>query len=98
MPIVDYASLLRTNGSFLQLGVPEDGTLEIPAVSLILKGIKLGGSLVGSPSEIREMLDLVAKKGIKPWVQERPMKDANQAVVDMEDGKARYRYVLVNEQ
>lgn len=98
MPIVDYASLLRTNGSFLQLGVPEDGTLEIPAVSLILKGIKLSGSLVGSPSEIREMLDLVAEKGIKPWVQERPMKDANQAVVDMEDGKARYRYVLVNEQ
>ena len=98
MPIVDYASLLRTNGSFLQLGVREDGTLEIPAVSLILKGIKLSGSLVGSPSEIREMLDLVAEKGIKPWVQERPMKDANQAVVDMEDGKARYRYVLVNEQ
>ena len=98
MPIVDYASLLRTNGSFLQLGVPEDGTLEIPAVSLILKGIKLSGSLVGSPSEIREMLDLVAEKGIKPWVQERPMKDANQAVVDMEDGKARYRNVLVNEQ
>lgn len=98
MPIVDYASLLRTNGSFLQLGVPEDGTLEIPAVSLILKGIKLSGSLVGSPSEIREMLDLVAEKGIKPWVRERPMKDANQAVVDMEDGKARYRYVLVNEQ
>jgi alcohol dehydrogenase (NADP+) len=24
------------------------------------------------------------------------MKDANKAVVDMEDGKARYRYVLVN--
>lgn len=98
MPIVEYTSLLRTNGSFLQLGIPDDGKLEIPAASLILKGIKLSGSLVGSPSDIREMLDLVAEKGIKPWVQERPMKDANQAIVDMEDGKPRYRYVLVNEQ
>lgn len=98
MPIVDYTSLLRTNGTFIQLGLPDDGALEIPAVHLILKGIKLTGSLVGSPSEIREMFDLVAEKGVKPWVQERPMKDANQAIVDMEDGKARYRYVLVNEQ
>jgi len=26
-------------------------------------------------------------------VQKRPLKDANQAVVDMAEGKARYRYV-----
>ena len=26
-----------------------------------------------------------------------PLKDANQAVVDMGEGKVRYRYVLVNE-
>ena len=43
------------------------------------------------------MLNLAAEKKIKPWVQERPLKDANQAIVDMADGKARYRYVLVNE-
>ena len=43
------------------------------------------------------MLDFTAKKGVKPWIQKRPMKEANRAVVDMVDGKARYRYVLVNE-
>ena len=43
------------------------------------------------------MLDVTVKKGVKAWIQERPMKDANQTVVDMADGKARYRYVLVNE-
>ena len=62
-----------------------------------MKRVKFGGSLIGSPSEIREMLELAAEKKIKSWVQERPMKDANQAVVDMNDGKARYRYVLMNE-
>ena len=43
------------------------------------------------------MLQFAAEKKIKPWVQTRPLKDANQAVVDMADGKARYRYVLVND-
>ncbi len=43
------------------------------------------------------MLQLAADKGIKPWVQKVPLKDANSALVDMALGKARYRYVLVNE-
>ena len=43
------------------------------------------------------MLDLAATKGVKPWIQERPMKDANQAILDMDNGNARYRYVLVND-
>lgn len=97
MPITGYCQLLRTRGTFVQLGAPEDGGLEIPAFSLIFKGIKLGGSLIGSPDEIREMLELAAAKKIKPWIEERPMKEANQAILDMDAGKARYRYVLVNE-
>lgn len=60
-------------------------------------GFKLTGSAIGNPSDIREMLQLAAEKKIRPWIQERPMRDANQAIIDMRDGKARYRYVLVNE-
>lgn len=62
-----------------------------------MTGIKVGGSGIGSPAEIEEMLQLAADKKIKAWVEKRPMKEANQTVVDMADGKARYRYVLVNE-
>lgn len=43
------------------------------------------------------MLQLAADKKVKPWIQERPMKEANQAIIDMGEEKARYRYVLVNE-
>ncbi|KAJ6016643.1 NADP-dependent alcohol dehydrogenase 7 [Penicillium sp. IBT 35674x] len=98
MPIQGYSQLLRTRGTFIQLGAPEDGGLEIPAFALIMKGMKLGGSMIGSPDEIREMLELAAAKNIKPWIEERPMKEANKAIQDMEAGHARYRYVLVNEQ
>lgn len=67
------------------------------AFTLIGGGVKIGGSAIGSPAEIREMLQFAADKNIRPWVQTRPLKEANQAVVDMAEGKARYRYVLVNE-
>ncbi|KZF26660.1 GroES-like protein [Xylona heveae TC161] len=98
MPMADYLSLLRVGGSLVQLGNPEDGALTLPIPALIMNGVKLGGSLIGSPSELREMLALAAQKQIKPWVEQRPMKDANQAILDMEAGKAKYRYVLVNEE
>ncbi|BCS17337.1 NAD(P)-dependent alcohol dehydrogenase [Aspergillus puulaauensis] len=97
MPITDYVSLLKVDGTLVQVGVPEDGALTIPAAALVMNRVKLAGSLVGSPETIREMLQLAADQKVQPWIQERPMKDANQAIVDMHNGDARYRYVLVNE-
>jgi alcohol dehydrogenase (NADP+) len=66
--------------------------------ALILKRCGLAGSLIGPPREIRQMLDLFAKKGVRTWNNNVPMKDANKAIIDMHAGKARYRYVLVNEE
>ena len=97
MLLEQYLMLLRTNGQSTQAGAPEDNLPAFNVFSLIAKGCKIGGSAIGAPHEIEEMLELTAKKVVKPWVQKRPLKDANQAVVDMGEGKARYRYVLVNE-
>lgn len=65
--------------------------------ALIMKAAKIGGSAIGAPADIQKMLDFAAEHKVHSWIQERPMSDANQTVVDMEAGKARYRYVLVNE-
>ncbi|KAF2270448.1 GroES-like protein [Lojkania enalia] len=97
MPLAGYLKLLRTNGQFIQVGAPEDKLPGVSAHALIAKGCKIGGSQIGGPKEIEEMLRFAAEKDVKPWVQQRPMKQANQSVVDMENGKARYRYVLVND-
>lgn len=43
------------------------------------------------------MLALAVEKKVKPWVETRPLQEANQAIVDLAAGKPRYRYVLVNE-
>jgi len=98
MPFSGYLRLLRTNGQFIQVGAPEGNMPAIAAFALIAKGCKVGGSQIGSPAEIEEMLAFATEKGVSPWVQARPMREANESVVEMEDGKARYRFVLVNEE
>jgi D-arabinose 1-dehydrogenase-like Zn-dependent alcohol dehydrogenase len=97
MPIQKYLRLLRTHGQFIQVGAPEDAIPGFNMFSLIGKGAKIGGSAIGSPKDIAEMLDFAVEKGVHPFIEERPMKEANQAVLDMDKNKARYRYVLVNE-
>ena len=81
----------------MEVGAPEDVLPPFNIFALITKGCKLGGSSIGSPADIAEMLEFAVKHDVHPFIQERPMKGANQAVVDMDAGKARYRYVLVNE-
>ncbi|CAI6278648.1 unnamed protein product [Periconia digitata] len=98
MPLSGYLRLLKTKGQFIQVGAPEDVLPAISAFALIAKGCKIGGSQVGSPKEIEDMLKFAAEKGVKPWVQKIPMKQANKAIVEMEEGKARYRFVLENDE
>ena len=98
MPFEQYLRLLRVNGLFILVGAPEDKIPGFGAFSLLGKGVKVGGSSIGSPKEIRQMLDLFAEKGVRTWNNNMPMKQANTAIVDMEAGKARYRIVLVNEE
>jgi D-arabinose 1-dehydrogenase-like Zn-dependent alcohol dehydrogenase len=95
MPFSDYIGLLRLDGTLVQVGLPE-GDLPFRPGSLTGARRKIAGSNIGSPAEIREMLQLAADQKIKPWVEKRPMAEANQAIVDAEAGKARFRYVLVN--
>lgn len=97
MPIDHYLSLLKPDSSFIQVGAPDDGNMPAPNVFTLIKNrIKVGGSMIGAPHEIREMLAFAAEKKIKPWIELRPMSEANQAVQDLVAGKPRYRYVLYN--
>lgn len=96
-PEICYFQLLRPHGQIIQAGVPEDNPVTFDALPLILKGLKYGGTMIGSPADITEMFDLAVRKNIHPMIEERPLKEANQAILDMKDGKPRYRYVLRNE-
>lgn len=97
MPLQQYLQLLRLQGKFVQVGAPEDVVPPINMFALIAKRVSIAGSLIGSPQDIKNMLKLFVEKGVHTWNNNVPMKDANKAIVDMDAGKARYRYVLVNE-
>lgn len=96
MPLAQYLRLLKRDGTFIQVGAPEHPLPPLAAWSLIQKSVKVTGSNIGSPDDIRQMLQLAAEKRVLPWIQKRPMEDVNAALADMHEGKARYRYVLQN--
>ena len=95
-PLAGYLALLRPRGTLVHVGHPDDGPFVVPPAALVTRALNFAGSCVGSAAETRAMLDLAARANIAPWVEERPMRDANQALRDLRDGKARYRLCLVN--
>ncbi|KAL8665673.1 MAG: hypothetical protein Q9168_007641 [Polycauliona sp. 1 TL-2023] len=96
MPLSGYLGLLRPKGRFCQVGIPEEPMQGLDAMALVLNGTSISFSDSASPGNIREMLALAARKGIKAWTQKRPMEEVNEALKEMEEGKARFRIVLVN--
>ncbi|CAZ80020.1 unnamed protein product [Tuber melanosporum] len=97
LPIDSYLQLLRHRGAFIQVGAPEDSVPGFNILPLIMKAVHVTGSLIGSPKEIEEMLELAARKGIKSWVNPWPLEKVNDALQAFERGEPRYRIVLVNE-
>lgn len=101
LPVDDYLPLLRPHGHFILVGVVPK-PLSIPAFSLILGNIKVGGSNIGSPAMIKKMLDFAVKHNIgtkqspSPYIQKYDMDDINKALPDFKEGKPRFRFVLVN--
>ena len=96
MDMSQYLSLLKVHGRLTMVGAPEK-PIPLTVFQLLLNGIAIAGSAIGSPKEIKEMLELAQKANVKSWIQVRPMAEVNQAFNDMEEGKARYRYVLKND-
>lgn len=96
MPIHEYLSLVRPHGKVVAVGIPEQPCQPTPLPALAFTGVFLGGSLIGGPSVIKEMLQLAAKQNLKPMIEQRDMSDANQVLKDMDAAKARFRYVMVN--
>ncbi|KAK8097050.1 hypothetical protein PG999_012994 [Apiospora kogelbergensis] len=96
-PVRAYLSLLKPRGTLVHVGNPDDGPFAIdPPAALVTRSLNFAGSCIGSAAETREMLAFAAAHDLRPWVEERPMKEANAALRDLHAGKPRYRYCLVN--
>ncbi|HVN75754.1 MAG TPA: NAD(P)-dependent alcohol dehydrogenase [Thermoanaerobaculaceae bacterium] len=90
-----YLGALRPRGVFCQLGAAPD-PLRIPAFALISESLTVTGSAIGSPSVIREMLDVAARHGIAATTEVMAMREADAALDRTRRNAARYRMVLAN--
>ena len=63
MPLMGYLSLLGISGQFIQVGAPEDSIPPFNAFALINKEVKIGGSMIGSPAEIRHYAQARGREG-----------------------------------
>jgi uncharacterized zinc-type alcohol dehydrogenase-like protein len=90
-----YLQTLRPNGTLWFVGVPPS-PVSVHAFPLISGLRTIGGSPVGSPFRIREMLDVAARHGVKATTERFPMSNANEAIAKVKKGKVRYRAVLAN--
>ena len=91
--------MLYVHGRLINVGIPDvDQPMpRLHAFDLVPNGAYIGGSAIGSKRECMEMLKLAAEKGIKPWIEELPMKDAGKAIQGVAENKVRYRYVLAQD-
>ena len=90
-----YVQALRPTGTLCFLGVPPS-PVAVHAFPLISGVRSITGSPVGSPHQLREMLDVAARHNVKAKTERFPMAKANEAIEKVKKNKVRYRAVLAN--
>jgi alcohol/geraniol dehydrogenase (NADP+) len=90
-----FLGTLRPKGALWFVGVPPS-PVSVHAFPLISGLRTIGGSPIGPPARIREMLDVAARHGVKATIEVFPMNKANEAIDKVKKGKVRYRAVLAN--
>ncbi|RIB23427.1 chaperonin 10-like protein [Gigaspora rosea] len=89
-----YMNLIKNRGTLVLIGLP-DAPIPIPAFAF-MRFIKVEGTLTGGSQDMKDMLEFAVKHNIRPLIQKVPMKDVNEGVKMVLNGKARYRIVLEN--
>ncbi|MFT7035224.1 MAG: putative zinc-type alcohol dehydrogenase-like protein [Cyclobacteriaceae bacterium] len=95
---LDWNSYLKTlapKGKLHTVGAVLE-PMAIPAFSLIGGEKSVSGSPLGSPALTKTMLEFCVRHDIYPTVEEFPMEQVNEAIMHLEEGKARFRIVLKN--
>ncbi|MEH7241113.1 alcohol dehydrogenase [Bacillus thuringiensis] len=89
----DYLSLLSTDGTLVNVGVPADPS-QYNAFSLIMGRRSIAGSLVGGIRETQEMINFAAQHGITPKIEIISANQISEAYERVLNSEVRYRFVI----
>lgn len=88
-----YISLLKSDGVYVQLGLPESN-LDINPFPLIMRRKSVAGSMFGGIMETQEMLDFCAEHNIVSDIEIIPIDKVNEAYKRVLKSDVRYRFVI----
>jgi uncharacterized zinc-type alcohol dehydrogenase-like protein len=92
LPWDQYIQALAPRGKLHLVGAAQQVTATV--FPMLLGQRSLGGSPLGSPARIREMLRFAARHGISPQTEHFPLAEVNEAIAHLKAGNPRYRIVL----
>lgn len=95
----EFLGLVKVRGTLHSIcGPPLGEMLAVDTFKFLLSGINISSSIVGSHENIRKMLQLIADKKIKPWIEKIPMseKGVSEAFQRIENNQVKYRSVLTD--
>ncbi|MER6300476.1 NAD(P)-dependent alcohol dehydrogenase [Kitasatospora sp. NPDC001539] len=88
-----YIGLLRTDGTLVQVGMPEKPVTLHP-FPLAIGRRSLAGSMIGGLPETQEMLDFCGEHGIAAEIELIRADQVNEAFRRLADGDVRFRFVI----
>lgn len=83
----------RRGGTIVFNGLPA-GTFDVSIFDVVLNGLTVRGSIVGTRQDMIEALEFYVAGKIKPTYQRRPLEDINDIFSEMRDGKIDGRVVI----
>lgn len=91
-------STLVVNGTFHNVGLPDQPLPQLQAQYFLANGANIGASHIGSRPEMISMLKLASEKVIKPYIQPVDVSEqgCKEAVERVKVNDVRYRFTLVN--
>lgn len=89
----DAVNAVRAAGVVVAVGLPTE-SMDLSIPRLVLDGIQVIGSLVGTREDLAEAFQFGAEGKVVPKCQLRPMEDINKIFEEMEAGKIKGRMVI----
>lgn len=84
---------VRAGDCFVGVGLPSE-TMDLSIPHLVLDGIEVVGSFVGTRQDLKKAFQFGAKGKVVPVCHMRPMEDINDIFEEMEQGKSKGRMVI----
>ncbi|TCK01614.1 propanol-preferring alcohol dehydrogenase [Volucribacter psittacicida] len=84
---------VRAGGTVVAVALPVD-TMDLSIPRIVLDGIRVIGSLVGTRQDLAEAFEFGARGLVVPVVQTRPLEDVGAIFQEMHEGKIQGRMVL----